>query len=77
MNARAKELLIAALDLPRDERAELARDLVASLDEEPELDVAWAAVIRERVDAVLAKKELGPECRPYLAALRDRLHRER
>jgi hypothetical protein len=45
MSDRARKLLHDAMDLPVSERAELAADLLASLDGEPEADeeAAWAA----------------------------------
>jgi putative addiction module component (TIGR02574 family) len=55
MTDRARKLYEEALALPLTERAELAADLLASLDGEPEEDVeaAWAAEIERRArDAV-------------------------
>jgi putative addiction module component (TIGR02574 family) len=51
MTDHARKLHQDALELPRPERAELAADLLASLDDEPEEDVeaAWAAEIERRV----------------------------
>jgi len=34
---------------------------------------AWGDVIRRRADDVLAGRDRGPECRPFLAELRMRL----
>ena len=44
------------MDLPLSERAELAADLLASLDGEPETDVkaAWAVEIERRAREALA-----------------------
>ena len=36
--------------LPREERARLAEALIASLDEEAEIDQAWSAEIARRVE---------------------------
>ena len=46
------ELEAAVLSLPKDERARLAERLIASLDEDPEIEAAWAAEIRRRLDAM-------------------------
>ena len=48
MTDRARKLLHDAMELPLPERAELAADLLASLDGEPDADVAaaWASEIR-------------------------------
>jgi len=45
MSERARKLLRDAMDLPVSERGELAADLLASLDGDPEADVeaAWAS----------------------------------
>jgi hypothetical protein len=74
MNARTKKILEEVLEMPREERAALAHDVLASLgDEVPEAAAAWGEVIRHRADDVLAGREHGPECRPFLADLRERL----
>ena len=38
-----------ALRLPREERARLAEALISSLDEESEIEKAWSAEIKRRV----------------------------
>lgn len=50
MTDRARKVLNDALELSLPERAELAADLLASLDGEPEAEVeaAWAAEIERR-----------------------------
>ena len=47
---RARKLLQDAMQLPVPERAELAADLLASLDGEadPEVEAAWASEIERR-----------------------------
>ncbi len=49
-----RAILETALDLPDEERAELALRLVESLDGEPADDVeaAWAAEVKDRVEAL-------------------------
>jgi len=50
MTERARKLLNDAMELPLPERAELAADLLASLDGEPDADVeaAWASEVERR-----------------------------
>jgi putative addiction module component (TIGR02574 family) len=59
MSERARKLLRDAMDLPLSERAELAADLLASLDGEPEADVeaAWASEIERRAREALANPD--------------------
>jgi hypothetical protein len=74
VNARTKKILEEVLELPRDERAAIAHDVLASLgDEAGDASAAWGDVIRRRADDVLAGRDHGPECRPFLADLRVRL----
>jgi len=56
---RARKLYEEALELPLTERAELAADLLASLDGEPDEDVeaAWATEIERRARAAIADPE--------------------
>ena len=49
MTSPADDLEEAVLALPRDERARLARRLIASLDSE--VEEAWLAEVRERLAA--------------------------
>jgi putative addiction module component (TIGR02574 family) len=59
MSDRARKLYEAALELPLPERAELAADLLASLDGERDEDVeaAWAAEIERRARDAIAEPE--------------------
>jgi putative addiction module component (TIGR02574 family) len=51
MSKSAQAIESAALLLPRKERARLAERLIASLEEQdPEVEAAWAAEIRRRMD---------------------------
>ena len=45
-----EQLEVEARHLPRDERARLAEALIASLDEEAEVERAWRVEIRRRVE---------------------------
>lgn len=49
MASTAENLESAVLQLPRSERARLAERLIASLDEESEIESAWAEEIERRV----------------------------
>lgn len=76
MNARTKKILDEVLELPRDERMALVHDVLVSLDpdgEPPDVAQAWGEEIRRRADDVLAGRALGPECRPHVSLLRERL----
>jgi putative addiction module component (TIGR02574 family) len=59
MSERARKLLQDALALPVPERAELAADLLASLDSEPddEVEAAWAAEVERRAREALANPD--------------------
>lgn len=76
MVATSKELLEAALSLEPDERAHVARELLASLEGEDEgVDEAWRDEITKRAREVREERaELvgGPSS---FAAIRERLRR--
>ncbi len=64
MSSRAQDVLRQALELPVNERADLAAELLASLDdaegENPgEVEAAWAAEIERRAHRVLAGESRG------------------
>jgi putative addiction module component (TIGR02574 family) len=64
MSPRAQELLREALALPLDERADVAAQLLASLDDaaadDPaEVEAAWAAEIERRARRVIAGETIG------------------
>jgi putative addiction module component (TIGR02574 family) len=54
MTERTQELLQKALSLPDNERAELAGNLIASLDAtiDPDVDAMWQTEIARRADEV-------------------------
>lgn len=54
MHSTAENVESAALQLPRAERARLAERLIASLDEDAEIEQAWAKEIRRRVEELRA-----------------------
>lgn len=49
MATRHPDVTSAALNLPADQRAQLAQELLASLDRDPEVEAAWDEEIRRRV----------------------------
>jgi putative addiction module component (TIGR02574 family) len=64
MTARAQQLLREVLTLPSDERADVAAELPASLDEPPAEDraavqAAWTKEIERRAHRVLAGESAG------------------
>lgn len=61
MSEQTQALLSTALRLTVDERAELAAELLASLDGEPDADVeaAWAAEIERRARRVMQEGSRG------------------
>ena len=58
MTHEAKELLQRVLGLPDNERAELAANLIASLDEvsDPDADLAWQREVTRRMNDVQTGK---------------------
>ena len=64
MTSRAEELLREALKLPIAERADVAAELLASLDDAEtenlvEVEAAWAAEIERRARRVMAGESAG------------------
>ena len=64
MTSRAQELLREALTLPIAERADVAAELLASLedaeaDNPAEVEAAWAAEIERRARRVMAGESAG------------------
>ena len=63
MTRRAQELLREALALPSDERADVAAQLLASLDDEDvdteDIEAVWAVEIEKRARRVLAGQSDG------------------
>jgi len=76
MTSKVEKVLSDALELPSDERAEVAVTLLESLggDEEGRVDEAWAAEIKRRVDEVQSGKVKTipwSEARRKILSLRD------
>ena len=63
MTQRTQELLREALALPAEERADVAAELLASLDDADvdtaDIEAAWAAEIEKRARRVLAGESQG------------------
>ncbi|HEY0372042.1 MAG TPA: addiction module protein [Thermoanaerobaculia bacterium] len=73
MTRATRELLAEALELPLDERAKFAAELLDSLQEaESAVEQAWAAEIEKRVAAVRAGELSGTDWRAVL----DRVEKE-
>ena len=71
-------LLQEALKLPHTERADVAAELLASLDEEPadnleEVEKAWGAEIERRARRVLAGESAGVPWEQVRQGIEERL----
>ena len=51
---KSKSIIASALQLPREERARVAREIIASLDEpaDQNVEAAWLAEVERRLDEV-------------------------
>lgn len=73
MTRHGRDLLTEALELPLDERAKMAAELLESLQEaEADVEEAWAGEIRKRVSAARAGELASTDWRIVL----DRVERE-
>jgi putative addiction module component (TIGR02574 family) len=73
--ALVQELESAALSLPRAERARLAERLLASLDEDPDVDAAWRDEVPRRLAAYRAGELESIPADEALKKARTRLER--
>jgi len=78
MTSRAQQLLREALALPVEERADVAAELLASLDEPGTMDpaaveAAWAREIERRARRVMAGGSLGEPWEDVRARVARRL----
>ena len=78
MTSRAQALLREALTLPAEERADVAAELLASLDEAPledpaEVEAAWAREIERRARRVMSGESTGEPWDEVRARLMQRL----
>jgi putative addiction module component (TIGR02574 family) len=74
MTEQTSRMLKDALRLPLDERAELAAELIASIDgpSEPEAEAAWAAEITRRAERARAGLSVGTDWQ----TVRERIDRD-
>jgi putative addiction module component (TIGR02574 family) len=78
MTSRAQDLLREALTLPAEERADVAAELLASLDEAPlrdmaEVEAAWAHEIERRARRVMSGESAGEPWEDVRARVVQRL----
>jgi putative addiction module component (TIGR02574 family) len=77
MTAQAQSILREAMKLPPEERADVAAELLASLDDasEPlaEVETAWAEEIERRARRVLSGEAVGASWNEVREHLEDRL----
>jgi len=78
MTSRAQELLREALALPTEDRADVAAELLASLDEPATMDpvaieTAWAREIERRARRVMAGESAGEPWEDVRARVARRL----
>ena len=78
MTSRAQELLRSILALPTEERADIAAELLASLDEPATMDAAavetaWAREIEKRARRVMAGESVGEPWEDVRARVARRL----
>jgi hypothetical protein len=77
MSGRAKKLLGEAMDLTDEERADVALELVASLDGPKDADAedAWIVEIERRARRVLADSDGGEDWSAARAEIESKLRR--
>jgi putative addiction module component (TIGR02574 family) len=78
MTSRVQALLREALALPVEERADVAAELLASLDEAPaddptEVEAAWAQEIERRARRVMSGESAGEAWEDVRARVLQRL----
>jgi putative addiction module component (TIGR02574 family) len=76
-SAALKHALDLALDLPAEERAALAHDLLVSLDGPPDADAAeaWEAEIARRLDELQSGRMQSVGAEEVLRRIDERLRR--
>lgn len=75
MPSVGRELEAAALSLPRAERARLAERLLASLDDEADVEEAWQDEVKRRLEAYRKGELEAVPASEVLQEARDRLSR--
>ena len=78
MTQPARKLLRDVLDLPEEDRVQIATEVLASLDGPPDADwdAAWAAELERRQQAAEERGEPAPEWAEVRARILARLARE-
>ncbi len=79
MTSRAEQVLRDALALPQDERADVAAELLASLDDAPpdsqaQVEAAWAREIERRARRVMSGESIGEPWEDVRARVVGRLN---
>jgi len=77
MDACFDEIVADAMALPEQERVLLARELIASLDEElnPDVEELWPAEAERRLEELRSGKVQGVPAEEAFARVRKSLHR--
>ena len=77
MDARFEEIVASAMELPEQERVRLARELIASLDEEidPDVEGLWLAEAERRLEELRSGKTRGMPAEEAFARARNALRR--
>lgn len=77
MDARFEEIVVSALELPEQERVHLARELIASLDEDvdPDVEALWLAEAERRLEELRSGKTQGVPAEEAFARVRKALRR--
>ena len=77
MDARFEEIVASAMELPEQERVRLARELIASLEEEvdPDVEALWLAEAERRLEELRSGKAHGVPAEEAFARVRKALRR--
>lgn len=76
---QARQILEEALRLPVDERADVAAELLRSLDADEgmlsreEIDQRWAAELRRRAERAIRGESLGRDANEVLSSIESKL----
>ena len=76
MRTALKQLIHDALELPTQERAELAHILIASIDDDVEEDISfdWDMELKKRVHEIREGRVKGIPAEDVFAKLREKYH---
>ena len=78
MDTQAEQILQSALNLPPDDRVEIAESLILSLDEKraAEIESAWAEEIKRRLDSIDRGEAKMIPWEDVIRPMRERLNGE-